>query len=108
MGFKQFKNDPCIYILNSGGKIFIIAVYVDDIILAGKISERIKKFINAVAEKFDITDIGQLHHFVGIKINYLNSENIWIGQPAYVGKVLKKFEMDNSKPVGIPVEIETK
>ena len=38
----------------------------------------------------------------------MNSENIWIGQPAYVGIVLKKFEMDRSKPVGTPVEIGTK
>ena len=52
--------------------------------------------------------MGKLHHFVGIKINYLNSGNIWIGQPAYVRKVLKKFEMDNSKPVGTLVEITTK
>ena len=104
MDFKQFKNDPCIYILNSGEEIFIIAIYVDDIILAGKTSERIQKFINAIAERYDITDMGKLHHFVGMKINYLNSGDIWIGQPAYVRKVLKKFEMDNSKPVGTPVE----
>ena len=57
------------YILNSGEEIFIIAVYVDNIILAGKTSERIQKFINAIAEKFDITDMGKLDHFVGIKIN---------------------------------------
>ena len=100
MGFKQSKNDPCLYILNSGGETFIIAVYVDDIILAGKTSERIQKFINAIAETFDITDMGKFHHFVGIKINYLNSGNIWTGQPAYVRKVLKKFKMDNSVEIG--------
>ena len=50
----------------------------------------------------------KLHHFVGIAINYLNSGNIWIGQPTYVRKVLKKFKMDNSKPVGTPVEIGKK
>ena len=64
IGFKQSKKDPSwIYILNSGGEIFIIAVYVDDIILTGKTSECIQKFINAKAEKFDITDMGKLHHF---------------------------------------------
>ena len=108
MGFKQSKNDPCIYIMNAGGEIFIIAVYVDYIILAGKITERIQKFINAIAEKFDITDMGKLHHFFGIKISYLNSGNIWIGKPAYFRKVLKKFEINNLKPVGTPVEIGTK
>ena len=94
--------------MNSGGEIFIIAIYVDGFILARKTSERIQKFINAVAEKFDIADMGKLHHFVGIKINYMKSGNICTGQPAYVRKVLKNFEMDNSKPVGTPVKIETK
>ena len=89
MDFKQSKNAPCIYILNSHGEINITAVYVHDIILAGKTSESIRKFINAIAEKFDITDMGKLRHFVGIKINYFNSGNIWIRQPAYVRKVLK-------------------
>ena len=64
--------------LNSEGEIFTIATYVNDIILAGKTFEHIQKFINAIAEKFDITDMGKLHNFVGIKVNYLNSGNIWI------------------------------
>ena len=62
--------------MNSGGEIFIIAAYVDDNILAGKTPKRMQKFIIAIAEKFDITDMDKLHHFVGIKINYLNSGNI--------------------------------
>ena len=32
MGFKQSSYDPCIYMLNPGGEIVIIAVYVNDII----------------------------------------------------------------------------
>ena len=58
VGFKQSKNDPCIYIMNAGGEIFITAVYVDYITLAGKITERTQKFINAIAEKFNITGMG--------------------------------------------------
>ena len=108
LGFKQSQNDPCIYILNSGGETFVIAVYVDDILLAGKTSKDIQKYIDAIADKFDVTDMGKLHHFVGIKIKYLPDGKIWIGQPAYVRKVLKKFEMDNCKSVASPVESGTK
>ena len=39
MGFTQSENDPCIYHKNIGGEMFYIAVYVDDIILAGKQKE---------------------------------------------------------------------
>ena len=62
--------------LNSGGEIVIIAVYVDDIIIAGKTKE--------IAEKFDVTDMGTLHYFLGITITYADSGDIWIGQPMYV------------------------
>ena len=37
MGFVQAKGDPCLY-LASEGEMFIIAVYVDDIVLAGKVT----------------------------------------------------------------------
>ena len=41
MGFTQSENDPCIYYRNSGGEMFYIGVYVDDIILAGKTERKL-------------------------------------------------------------------
>ena len=35
MGFLQVPGDPCLYV-SSEGEMFLIAVYVDDILLAGK------------------------------------------------------------------------
>ena len=89
--------------------MFLIGVYVDDIILAGKSDNRIKEIKRALAAKFDIKDMGRLHYFLGMKI--LQDEqtgNVWIGQPAYVESVLKKFGMDNSKPVSTPIDPSTK
>ena len=42
LGFIQSTGDPCIYI-KSSGELFIIAVYVDDLILAGENEETYKK-----------------------------------------------------------------
>ena len=50
MHFKQLENDPCIYTLTLGGEIFIVAVYVDDIILASQSSTRIQKFIKSISK----------------------------------------------------------
>ena len=41
MGFIQTNSDPCLY-TSSEGELFIIAVYVDDILLATKSSERLE------------------------------------------------------------------
>jgi len=37
MGFKQTTSDSCLYVqFDSEGVVFLVAVYVDDIILGGK------------------------------------------------------------------------
>ena len=108
MGFKSSTNDPCIYTLNSGGEVIILAVYVDDIILAGKSTEKIQQIIKEIAEKFDVKDKGELHHFLGVKITRLEDRKIWISQSTYTREILKKFNMENSKPVVTPVEAGTK
>ena len=56
MGFKQPRNDPWIYIMNSVNVNDSVNVinYVNEIYLTGKRSERVQKF-NAVAEKFLLT-----------------------------------------------------
>jgi len=49
--------------------------------------------------------VGKLYHFLGMKIlQDENSENIWIGQPAYISKILHKFGMQDCKPVSTPAD----
>ena len=83
---------------------FIAAVYVDDIILASKSSTRIQEFIKSISESFDIKDMGKLHYFLGVKIAYPGSGKIWIRQPAYTAEVLKRFQMENSKPTATAID----
>ncbi len=99
----EVTSDPCIYTA-SGREIFLIAVNVDDNILAGKSHQRMKKVKRAIADKFAVKDIGELHHFLGVKIvQNKDSSDIWIGQEAYIRELLKKFE--ESRPMLAPVEI---
>ncbi len=81
MGFVQTTSDPCIYVKEEGGEIFIIAVYVDDILLAGKSDQKINEVKQAHAELFQMKDMGQLHYFLGVKVIQKPASNeIWIGQ----------------------------
>jgi len=48
--------------------MFLIGVYVDDIILAGKSGKRINKVKRALGAKFDIKGICKLHYLLGMKI----------------------------------------
>ena len=109
MGFKQTMGDPCIYVKEECGEIFIIAVYVDDILLAGKTDQKINEVKQALAELFKMKDMGELHHFLGVKVvQKPSSKEIWIGQEAYTKSMLEIFSMESSKPVNTPINPGTK
>ena len=96
MGFTQTNSDPCLYV-PSEGEMFIIAVYVDDILLAGKCDERMIGVKSALSERFDVKDMGELHYFLGVNINQNQNGDVWIGQPVYTQTILEKFGMNNAK-----------
>ena len=62
LGFVQSVSDPCIYVA-SEGKMFMIAVHVDDLVLAAKSDKRIGDVKKALGSKFEVKDMGELHHF---------------------------------------------
>ena len=94
--------------MDAGGDL-CIGVYVDDIVLAGRNEERIKEVKDVLSAKFDIKDIGKLHHFLGISVVQDETQKYaWLGQPTYTEKLLKKFGMQDCKPVGTPVDVGTK
>ena len=108
MGFVQADSDPCVY-RDSGGEAFFIRVYVDDIILAGRSEKKIKEVKDALTMKFNVKDMGELHYFLGMKIQQCEeSGDTWLGQPAYVERLLEKSGMDESKPVSTPVDTSMK
>ena len=108
LGFVQSVSDPCIYVA-SEGEMFMIAVHVDDLVLAAKSDKRIGDVKKALGDKFEVKDMGELHHFLGTKV-LQNKQNgdVWIGQAAHTQTVLRKFNMENAKAVDIPVDASSK
>ena len=108
MGFLQVPGDPCLYV-SSEGEMFIIAVYVDDILLAGESSKRMNAVKQALSNKFKMKDMGELSYFLGIKvIQDHKSETTWIGQESYTESILKRFGMEEAKTIRTPVDTSTK
>ena len=87
----------------------MVAVYVDDIILAGKSNKRIAEVKQNLAKQFQVKDIGELHYFLGLKVvQDKESGGVYIGQPAYAEKVLQQFGMEKAKTVTTPVDASVK
>ena len=103
MGFAQSNSDPCLYI-SITGEPFIIAVYVDDILLAGRSIQRINEVKNELRSQFNVKDMGSVEYFLGVKVQQdLEKGTVWMGQTSYTESILHQFGMADSKSVRSPV-----
>ena len=67
MDFMQTDSDPCMYVATEG-EMFVIAVHVDDIVLATKSDKRMTEVKKGLAEGFEVKDMGELHYSLGVKV----------------------------------------
>lgn len=69
-GFIQSHSDASLFIKRNGHLITVVAVYVDDIILTGDDVTSIRDLKSHLHKTFSIKDLGHLHYFLGIEVNY--------------------------------------
>lgn len=107
-GFQRCPHEHTLYIKYiDPGDVLIVCLYVDDLIFIGNNSEMITKFREAMIRQFEMTDMGLMSYFLGIEVVQQNDE-IFISQKKYASDILKKFKMEQSKPVYTPVEEKLK
>ena len=73
------------------GKLFLLFLNVDDIIIAGSNLDSIQNLKNKVTESFDIMDLGELNHYLDTKCTKLN-EIIKIDRSTYARDFVNRFE----------------
>nr|KYP36170.1 Retrovirus-related Pol polyprotein from transposon TNT 1-94 [Cajanus cajan] len=67
-GYKQSNSDHTLFIKHTKGKVAILIVYVDDMVLTGDDVEEMKLLEKRLAAEFEMKDLGQLKYFLGIEI----------------------------------------
>ena len=89
MGLQQTSSDPCLY-TNREGEMIIVAVYVDDILLACNSMKKMEQVKKELGGYFKVNDLGELTYFLGVKIiQTKETGSIWLGQKLYTESVLK-------------------
>ena len=84
------------------GNMIIIEVYVDDIIFGSDDDRLSQQFAKDMQSKFEMSLLGELKCFLGLHISQLNN-GIFISQSKYIKEMLKKFGMEDCKPVSTPM-----
>ena len=67
--YKQSQGDHTLFVRHSAaGKIVILLVYVDDIIMKGDDLEGMESLKQCLVKEFKIKELGKLKYFLGIKV----------------------------------------
>ncbi|GJW96663.1 retrotransposon protein, putative, ty1-copia subclass [Tanacetum coccineum] len=104
-GFAQNLNEPCVYQKASGSNVTFLILYVDDIIIMGNHIPSLQSVKDYLGKCFAMKDLGEATFILGIKIYRDRLKRlIRLGQNAYMDKILKRYEMDNSKRGHIPMQ----
>ena len=77
--------------------IILVLIYVDDIIITGNNSAKLRNFIDAVNKNFTLKDLGALHYFLSIQV-LKDDIRLYLTQTKYIEELLQLFDMRNLKP----------
>ncbi|KAL4335379.1 hypothetical protein GQ457_07G009100 [Hibiscus cannabinus] len=69
--------------------------------------EMIDEFKKAMMGEFEMTDLGLMSYFLGLE-NKQGDEGIFISQEAYAKEILRRFKMEDCKPVNTPIDCGVK
>eukprot|EP00253_Pinus_taeda_P030122 PITA_30122 len=101
LGFSKSEADPNRYQIVVEGKLLIIVIYVDDLILTGD-ELLILSCKEDLAREFEMKDLGLLHYFLGLEI-WQRSDGLFVSQGKYAREILEKLNMHGCKPLDTPL-----
>jgi hypothetical protein len=101
-GFTIGKVDTTLFTKKINGEIFICQVYVDDIIFGSTNEDYCKEFGELISKEFEMSMIGELTFFFGFQVKQMR-EGIFISQEKYTKDLLKRFKMEECKPIKTPM-----
>ncbi|KAM2891593.1 hypothetical protein COP2_009862 [Malus domestica] len=105
--FIKCPHEHVLYVKVKDRDILIVCLYVDDLIFTGSNPSMFEEFKRVMTKEFEITDIGLMAYYLDIEVK-LNKEGIFISQESYTKEILKKFKMEECKPISTPMECGVK
>jgi hypothetical protein len=84
--------------------LFVLQIYVYDIIFGSTDQDFCEKFGKMMANEFEMSMIRELSYFLGLQIKQLKNGTL-VSQGKYIRDMLKKFGMEDAKSISTPMGI---
>jgi hypothetical protein len=102
-GFVMGKVDTTLFTKKIGKDLFVLQIYVDDIIFGSTNQDYCNEFGKMMAKEFEMSMIGELNFFLGLQIKQMK-EGTFVSQTKYIKDMLKKFGMKDAKSITTPMD----
>jgi hypothetical protein len=103
LGFRQSNADHTLFYKRCAGKLTILIVYVDDIVITGDDSQGIEKVKQHLKNEFEVKDLGEMRYFLGIEVSR-SPRGIYLSQRKYVLDLLSETGMSGCRAALTPIE----
>ena len=109
LGFTRSKEDYYVYFKLIGDHAIYLVFYVDYMFLIGNDKEIIQDLKTQLFSKFDMKDLGAANYILGMEIKRdWAKRKLQLNQRQYVETILQRFNMQDSKPVNVPIPVGVK
>ena len=106
-GFFRCESDRCIYVMQKDDTFALLAIWVDDVLLACTHPDFKSSLLVHLRKDFEVSDLGTPEWFLGCRIDY-ECGMITMSQALYIEKVLQRFNMSTCKPAATPADSSSK
>ena len=103
-GLTQLRSDECLFFKRSGQHFMLVAIYVDDIVVAYNCQSMFRSFRDKLTTKFKCKDLGELSKVLNMGILRTADGGLFLSQESYVRDLLDRFK-EHVPAAANPVEL---
>ena len=98
LGYKQLDSDSCLFIRRTDDTISLLALYVDDMVLASTCQDSLQSDVDKFNKEYKMKNIGEPELIVGLNvIRDKKVGTITLSQEKYVHELIDKFGIKDKK-----------
>ena len=102
IGFRACINDKCLFAKGTGDELGVVCGWGVNMLYWGRQGFFVQWLEKKVKDQFELSDCSSLHWFLGMKIDVREGE-IAVNQEKYIVDLLKRYNMEECKPVQSPL-----
>ena len=107
LGMERNPADDCVYVRRKGGHILIIALYVDDLLIACSNKALLAETKAQLSSRFKMKDLGESKIILGMDISRDRSlRTLSLCQSRYAQKVIDRFGMTSARGLPTPLDAD--